>query len=74
MGMDASLIGTGPLAAIVDRARRFIEEGGPHGRFLLFINDMPYATPPAHVQAVVATARAYRPDPTGTRTVCSGNL
>ncbi|NQU11335.1 hypothetical protein HQ590_11120, partial [bacterium] len=69
MGLDANLVCAGPVTAIVARCRRFIEEGGPRGRFMLFTNDIPFDTPPEHVQAVVATARDYHPDPTGTRYV-----
>ena len=72
MGLDANLIGTGPVSAIVTRAQRFIEEGGQHGRFMLFMNDIPAATPSAHVQAVVATAREYHPDASRTQYVRAG--
>jgi len=63
MGLDANLVGSAPVADIESRARRFIEEGGRGGRFVLFINDIPYDTPPENVQAVVSAAREYRADP-----------
>jgi uroporphyrinogen-III decarboxylase len=53
MGMDANLIGSGTVAEIEERATRFIEEGGTAGRFVLFINDVPFNTPPENVHAVV---------------------
>jgi len=62
MGLDAHLICEGPVSEIKARARRFIEEGGSTGRFILFINDIPYDTPSEHVHAVVSVAREYRRD------------
>ncbi len=59
MGMDAHLIGSGPVSLIESRARRFIEEGGPRGRFTLFMNDVPFDCPPENVRAVVSVAREY---------------
>jgi hypothetical protein len=66
MGMDAGLVGSGTVGDIEARASRFIEEGGKTGRFVLFINDVPYNTPPEHVHAVVSVARGYRADPSQT--------
>jgi uroporphyrinogen-III decarboxylase len=63
MGMDANLLATGPASDIGHRARRFIEEGGRNGRFVLFMNDVPYDTPPENVLTVVRTAGEYRLDP-----------
>jgi hypothetical protein len=63
MGMDAHLVGRGPVSRIESRARQFIEEGGIRGGFVLFMNDIPFATPCENVRAVVSTARAYEADP-----------
>jgi uroporphyrinogen-III decarboxylase len=71
LGIDAHLIGRGPASEIKARARRFIEEGGSTGRFILFMNDVPYDTPSEHVHAVVATAREYQRDASGVRYVRS---
>ena len=60
MGLDANLVGSGTGTDIAARTRRFIEEGGMSGRFVLFINDIPYATPVENVRAVVAAAQEYR--------------
>ena len=60
MGLDAALIEQGPVNAIRSRAQRFIDEAGPDGRFILFINDIPYDTPPDHVRAAVAVAHEHR--------------
>lgn len=62
MGLDAYLICKGPVSEIKARARRFIEEGGITGRFILLINDIPYDTPSEHVHAVVSVAREYQRD------------
>jgi uroporphyrinogen-III decarboxylase len=59
MGLDAGLIRRGPESAIRDRARRFIDGAGRDGRFVLFINDVPYDTQPDHVRAAVAVAHQY---------------
>ncbi len=67
MGLDAHLLRTGPADAIAFRARRFVEEAGLNGRFILFMNDIPYDTPPEHVHAVVGVAREYRRDDAGVR-------
>jgi uroporphyrinogen-III decarboxylase len=60
MGIDANLIRNGPVSAIKARSLRYIQEAGRDGRFVLFINDIPYDTPPEHVHAVVEVAHAYR--------------
>jgi uroporphyrinogen-III decarboxylase len=66
MGLDANLIRSGSLAEIESRARRFIEEAGKAGRFVLFINDIPYDTPPENVRAVISVAHEYRADSSNT--------
>ena len=62
MGLDANLIGSGSVAEIASRARQFIEKGGRAGRFVLFMNDIPYDTPPENVHAVVSAAHEYHAD------------
>jgi uroporphyrinogen-III decarboxylase len=59
MGLDAHLVRSGPVSEIKSRARRFIDEAGLDGRFILFINDIPYDTPFEHVQAVVSVAHEF---------------
>ena len=66
MGLDANLMGNGAAAEIASRTRRFIEEGGRFGRFVMFINDIPYETPPENVHAVISTAHQYQADPSNT--------
>ena len=55
-GLDAGLLETGPVSEIESRAARFISEGAGDGRFCLFLNDVPYHTPPENVHAAVAVA------------------
>lgn len=62
MGLAANLIGTGSVVEIASRTRRFIEEGGKTGRFVLFINDIPYDTPSENVRAVMSAAHEYHSD------------
>jgi hypothetical protein len=69
MGIDAHLGGSGSIDEIESRARWFVEEAGLQGRFVLFINDIPYDIPPENVRAVVSVAREYRADPSGTEYV-----
>ncbi len=59
MELDANLIRRGSISEIKSRAKRFVEEAGSGGRFVLFINDIPYDTPPEHVRAVVSVAREH---------------
>ena len=66
MGLDANLIGTGTVTEIAARTRRFIEEGGRAGRFVLFINDIPYDAPSENVRAVISTAHEYHADSSNT--------
>jgi len=62
MGLDATLLQNGPVGEIKTRAGRFINEAGRDGRFVLYMNDIPYETPPEHVHAVVSVAHEYRYD------------
>lgn len=66
MGLDANLICSGPVSEIASRARKFIDQAGMDGRFVLFMNDIPYNTPPENVRAVVSVAHEYHADPSGT--------
>lgn len=59
MGLDAALIQAGPITEIQSRSRRFIDAAGKDGRFILYINDVPYDTPPEHVHAVMEVAHQY---------------
>lgn len=60
MGLDAALICNGPLEAIQARAKKFVAEAGRDGRFILYMNDIPYDTKPEHVHAVVSVAHNHK--------------
>jgi uroporphyrinogen-III decarboxylase len=60
MGLDAGLIQRGPVSKIKVRTQKFIEEAGWDGRFVLFINDIPYDTSPENIHAVVTVARDHQ--------------
>ncbi|KKL68359.1 hypothetical protein LCGC14_2125760 [marine sediment metagenome] len=60
MGLDAGLIQSGPVSEIKKRSRRLINEAGVNGRFVLFINDIPYDAPPEHIHTVVSAARDHQ--------------
>jgi len=62
MGIDAALLERGPVDAIEARTRHFIDVAGRDGRFVLFLNDIPYRTPPEHVHAAVKVAHDCRHD------------
>lgn len=66
MGLDAHLVGAGAVEDIITRTRKFIEEAGLGGRFVLTMNDIPYNTPPENVHAVIATAHEYQANSSGT--------
>ena len=59
MGLDAHLIEQGPLEEIKTRVQWFIDEAGYEGRFILFLNDVPFNTPSEHVHAAVSVAHGY---------------
>ena len=48
------------VSEIKKRTRRFINEAGVNGRFVLFLNDIPYDTPPDHIHTVVSAARDHQ--------------
>lgn len=58
-GVDAVLLLKGPVAAIVERIRRYIDVLGREGRFAIYLNEVPADTPPAHIHAAVAACRAF---------------
>ena len=66
MGLDANLIGSGSVAEIASRTRRFIEDAGEAGWFVLFINDIPYDTQPENVRTVISVAHEYHADSSNT--------
>ncbi len=57
-GVDAALIMDGPVEAIVQRLKRYIDEMGRDGGLILYLNQIPVDTPPEHVHAAVAVVKA----------------
>mgnify|MGYP001814521409 FL=1 len=58
-GVDAALLHTGPVEAIVERIKSYIENFARDGRCLIHLNQIPLATPSQHVHAAVAACHTY---------------
>lgn len=62
-GVDAKLIQDGPIEAIVERIRLYIDTLARGGRCMIHLNQIPAETPPDHIHAAVAACRAYGQHP-----------
>ncbi len=62
-GVDAALLQTGPVDAIVERIKLYIDKMARDGRCMIHLNQIPAKTPPEHVHAAVAACRAYGKHP-----------
>ena len=58
-GVDAALLHTGPIEAIVERIKSYIENFARDGRCLIHLNQIPLDTPSEHVHAAVAACHTY---------------
>ena len=58
-GVDANLLKNGPVEAIVDRIKLYIDKLARDGRCMIHLNQVPADTPPEHVHAAVAACHAY---------------
>jgi hypothetical protein len=58
-GVDATLLREGPVGAIVERIRNYIDVMARDGRGAIYLNQIPAETPPEHIHAAVAACRAY---------------
>ena len=58
-GVDAALLKTGPMDAIVERIKFYIDTMARDGRCMIHLNQIPAETPPAHVHAAVAACHTY---------------
>lgn len=58
-GVDAALLHTGPVEAIVERIKSYIENFARDGRCLIDLNQIPLATPSEHIHAAVAACHTY---------------
>jgi len=58
-GVDATLLKDGPVEAIVERIRFYLDKMARDGRCLIHLNQIPAETPPEHIHAAVAACHAY---------------
>ena len=58
-GVDATLLRAGPVEAVVQRVKRYIDQMGRDGRCMIHLNQIAAETPPEHVHAAVAACHAY---------------
>jgi uroporphyrinogen-III decarboxylase len=58
-GFDATLLKDGPIEAIVERIKLYIDRMGRDGQCMIHLNQIAAETPPEHVHAAVAACHAY---------------
>jgi uroporphyrinogen-III decarboxylase len=58
-GVDATLLKDGPVEAIVDRIKLYLDRMARDGRCLIHLNQIPADTPSEHIHAAVAACHAY---------------
>ena len=58
-GVDATLLQDGPVEAIVDRIKMYIDKMARDGRCMIHLNQIPAETPPEHIHAAVAACHTY---------------
>lgn len=58
-GVDATLLKNGPVEAIVERIKLYIDKLGRDGRCMIHLNQIPVDTPPSHIHAAVAACHAF---------------
>lgn len=58
-GVDAKLLRNGPIKAIVERIKYYIDTMARDGRANIFLNQIPAETPPVHIHAAVAACHIY---------------
>jgi len=58
-GVDATLLKQGPVEAIVERIKLYIDKLGRDGRCMIHLNQIPAETPPENIHAAVAACRSY---------------
>jgi len=56
-GVDATLLKNGPVEAIVERIKLYIDKMARDGRLMIHLNQIAAETPPEHVHAAVAACR-----------------
>ena len=58
-GFDATLLKDGPVEAIVNRIKLYIDKVGRDGQCMIHLNQIAAETPPKHVHAAVAACHSY---------------
>ncbi len=58
-GVDATLLHEGPVEAIVERIKFYIDKIAKDGRCMIHLNQIPAETPSEHVHAAVAACHTY---------------
>ena len=58
-GVDAALLQEGPVEAIVERIKFYIDKMARDGRCMIHLNQIPGETPVEHVHAAVAACHTY---------------
>ena len=58
-GVDAALLQNGPIEAIVDRIKLYIDKMARDGRCMIHLNQIAAETPPEHIHAAIAACHAY---------------
>jgi uroporphyrinogen-III decarboxylase len=58
-GVDATLLQRGPVEAIVERIKLYIDKMARDGRCMIHLNQIAAETPPEHIHAAVAACHAY---------------
>jgi len=58
-GVDATLLKNGPVEAIVERIKLYLDRMARDGRCLIHLNQIPADTPAEHIHAAVAACHTY---------------
>ncbi len=58
-GFDAQLLRDGPVEAIVDRIKLYVDTLGRNGKCMIHLNQIAAETPPEHVHAAVSACHTY---------------
>ena len=58
-GVDATLLKEGPVEAIVERIKLYIDKMARDERCMIHLNQIPAETPSEHIHAAVAACHAY---------------
>jgi hypothetical protein len=58
-GVDATLLKEGPVEAIVERIKLYIDKMARDGRCMIHLNHIPVDTPSDHIHAAVAACHTY---------------